>query len=238
MKKRLNILPQPTETTCGPTSLHAVYNYYGDDIPLINVINEVKGLDEGGTLAVFLGCHALKRGYRATIYTYNLKMFDPTWFLPGVDIVHKLSLQLKHKHGKKQRLAARGYIDFLEMGGKIIFRDLSISLLKKYLFQGIPVLTGLSATYLYRSPREIGETNEYDDIRGEPSGHFVVMCEYDTKSRRVLIADPYKKNPISSDQYYHVGINRLIHSILLGIVTYDSNLLILQPEERNRENNG
>ncbi len=68
-------------------------------------------------------------------------------------------------------------------------------------------------------------------ISGEnPLGHFVVMCDYDTKRKRVLIADPYQKNPISVDQYYHVGINRLIHSILLGIVTYDSNLLILQPE--------
>ncbi len=172
MKKRLYILPQPTETTCGPTCLHAVYNYYGDDIPLDEVISQVEGLDEGGTLAVFLGRHALRRGYSATIFTYNLKMFDPTWFHPGVDLAQKLSEQLRHKHGKKQRQAARGYIEFLELGGKIQFRDLSISLLKKYLYQGIPVLTGLSATYLYRSPREIGATNEYDDIRGEPSGTF------------------------------------------------------------------
>jgi hypothetical protein len=229
MKRQFQILPQPDETTCGPTCLHAVYNYYGDDIPLFQVIREVKGLDEGGTLAVFLGLHALKRNYTATIFTYNLQIFDPTWFRAGADLPGKLAGQMKCKPNKKLRTATLGYLEFLERGGKIKYRDLSISLLKKHLCQNVPVLTGLSATYLYGSPREIGATNEYDDLRGEPSGHFVVMSGYDTKSKRVHVADPYRQNPISPDHYYHVGINRLIHSILLGIVTYDSNLLVITP---------
>ena len=37
----LDILPQPDELTCGPTCLHAVYRYYGDDISLDQVIAEV-----------------------------------------------------------------------------------------------------------------------------------------------------------------------------------------------------
>ncbi|MBP7585931.1 MAG: hypothetical protein KBA61_17940 [Spirochaetes bacterium] len=230
VKSPLKILPQPDEITCGPTCLHAVYGYYGDDVPLFRVIDEVRGLDEGGTLAVFLGNHALRRGYAATIYTFNLQIFDPTWFRDGVDLRAKLSAQAKVKPGKKLRVATQGYREFLERGGKIRYQDLTISLLKKFLYQDIPVLTGLSATYLYDSAREIGATNEYDDLRGEPSGHFVVMSRYDTKRRQVLIADPYRKNPISRDHYYQVGINRLIHSILLGIVTYDSNLLIIQPK--------
>lgn len=229
VKSHLQILPQPDEITCGPTCLHAVYRYYGDDVPLFKVIDEVRGLDEGGTLAVFLGCHALKRGYSAMIYTYNMQMFDPTWFHDGVDLPKKLAAQAKLKSNKKLRAATQGYLEFLEMGGKIKFQDLTISLLKKFLYQDMPVLTGLSATYLYGSAREIGETNEYDDLRGEPSGHFVVMSRYDTKRRRILIADPYWKNP-TREHYYHVGINRLIHSILLGIVTYDSNLLIIHPK--------
>ena len=36
----LDILPQPDLFTCGPTSLHAVYRYHGDDIPLEQVIAE------------------------------------------------------------------------------------------------------------------------------------------------------------------------------------------------------
>jgi len=234
MKRPLQILPQPDDTTCGPTCLHAVYNYYGDDIPLFQVIKEVQGLDEGGTLAVFLGTHALKRGYSATIFTYNLQLFDPSWFRPGVDLADRLSRQAKRKPHRKLRQATGGYLEFLDLGGKIEYRDMSITLLKKFLTRDIPILTGLSATYLYGSPREIGATNEYDDIMGEPSGHFVVASRYDLRSRRVLVADPYRKNPISRDNYYHVGINRLIHSILLGIVTYDSNLLVVQRKGAGR----
>src|SRR5690606_6247143 len=74
------ILRQPDETTCGPTCLQSVYGYYGDHVELGQVIDEAGTLREGGTLAVFLGCHALQRGYEATIFSFNLQVFDPTWF--------------------------------------------------------------------------------------------------------------------------------------------------------------
>ena len=59
-----------------------------------------------------------------------------------------------------------------------------------------------------------------------------MLSRYDKRRKRVLVADPYRMNPISADQYYHVPVNRLIHSILLGIVTYDSNMLIITAGER------
>ena len=71
-KLYLDIYPQPDGTTCGPTCLHAVYRFFNDPIPLPQVVSEVKQLEEGGTLAVYLGSHALARGYKATIYTSTL----------------------------------------------------------------------------------------------------------------------------------------------------------------------
>src|SRR6187399_1164714 len=56
----MTILPQPDETTCGPTCLHAIYAYWGDKEPLADVIHRARWLDEGGTYAVFLGCDALR----------------------------------------------------------------------------------------------------------------------------------------------------------------------------------
>ena len=89
METRLefDILPQPDNMTCGPTCLHALYRYYGDELPLETVIEEVESLEGGGTLAVLLACHALRRGYDATIYTYNLKVLDPTTKPKQIDIV-------------------------------------------------------------------------------------------------------------------------------------------------------
>jgi hypothetical protein len=232
MKRTLDISPQPDETTCGPTCLHALYQYYGDKIPLGQVVSEVKALDEGGTLAVFLGIHALRRGYTAEIYTFNLHVFDPTWFGSShIDLEERLRSQTKYKKDKRLTVATHGYLEYLHMGGVIRFHDLNIALIKNYLYKGFPIIAGLSATYLYKSMREIGITNTDDDLRGEPSGHFVVLIRYDINKKRILLADPYKPNPYSHDQYYYINVNRIINSILLGVITYDSNLLIIKPKE-------
>lgn len=232
----LDILPQPDDFTCGPTCLHAVYRYYGDTISLSQVISEVSHLDEGGTLAVLLACHALRRGYQAKIYTYNLQIFDPTWFVPnGPDIRERLEMQLKEKKNiPKLHIVTYAYLEFLDRGGQLQFEDLTTGLIRKYLNRSIPILTGLSSTYLYRCAREFGPHADYDDIRGEPAGHFVVLCGYDKEERNVLIADPLRPNPVSDSPQYVVNIDRVICSILLGILTYDDNLLIIEPRKESR----
>ncbi len=233
----LKMLPQPDDTTCGPTSLHAVYRYHGLDIDLADVIRSVKSLDGGGTLAVLLGIDALKRGFSAIIYSYNLKMFDPSWSsLSAGTLVDLLERQLAHKGGKKFEQATRAYQSFLRLGGELRFEDLHPRILARHLNHDRPILTGLSATYLYGSKREYtGRNNKsvLDDLRGEPMGHFVVLCGM--RGQTVFVADPYQGNPISGRNYYEVGKNRLLNAILLGVVTYDANMLILAPEPADTE---
>ncbi len=228
---RLQIKPQPDLTTCGPTCLHAVYQYYGDDISLEQVVAEIPQLEEGGTLAVVLGCHALRRGFSARIYTYNLQIFDPTWFAAQpLALEEKLRLQMAAKSTAKLRSATRSYLEFFERGGEVRMRDLTSELIRRYLNRSVPILTGLSATYLYQESREIGRLSQPDDILGDPCGHFVVLSGYDRKEREVLVADPLSPNPVAHiDQYYHIGIDRLKCAILLGIMSYDANLMIIQP---------
>lgn len=238
MKLYIDILPQPDDTTCGPTCLHAMYRYFDDPIHLNQVISEVKDLEGGGTLAVYLACHALRRGYKATIYTYNLNLFDPTWFVSsGINISEKLNLQLWHKSDDSLfNTATHAYLTFMKLGGKLRFEVLTPGLIRKYLRRGVPILTGLNATYLYNSCRERVEENVlvYDDICGESTGHFVVLAGYDKISRNVLIADPLRPNPVSSHQQYEVNIYRLVCSIMLGIMTYDDNLLIIEPRKKRK----
>jgi hypothetical protein len=231
-QRRVQILPQPDETTCGPTCLHALYRYYGDSIELSDVIAHARRLEGGGTLAVLLALHALRRGYAATLYTYNLQLFDPTWFKTtdgsGVDVRERLVKQAQEKDSPKLRAATEAYLEYLDLGGKIRYEDLTPKLVRRYLRRGNPVLTGLSATYLYQCAREIPETNKYDDIRGAPAGHFVVLSHYDAGPRTVGVSDPYLPNP-TREHYYEVPVLRLVGAIMLGIVTYDANLLILEP---------
>lgn len=229
----IKIHTQPDDSTCGPTSLHAVYRYFRDPISLSEVIKEVPYLDEGGTLEVLLACHALRRGYRARIYTYNLHTIDPTWFALGnEEIIRKLEQQMLVKKGSKLHRASLAYIDFLQLGGELRCRDLTKVMLREYFEQGIPLLTGLSATYLYQSAREkVDELDKsmYDDVRGFPVGHFVVLCGFADDLKCVVVADPYRENPYSKNNYYEVKISHLINSIMLGMATFDANLLVIQP---------
>ena len=57
-------------------------------------------------------------------------------------------------------------------------------------------------------------------------------CRRDT--REILIADPLEINPLSRSRYYAVNVQRLIGAILLGIMTYDANLLVIEPKSDDR----
>lgn len=227
----LDILPQPDDVTCGPTCLHAVYGFYGDRLSIRQVIDEVVALDTRGTLGVLLGCHALERGYAATLHTYNLEIFDPTWFTGDVDLADRVRQRAAARPSPRLRFAAGAYLRFLELGGRIEYDPLTPELIAGLLARGAPVLTGLSATYLYNCAREVDEDGHlrYDDIAGDPTGHFVVLYGFHPATQEVLVADPLHGNPLGGDHHYAVGIQRLLGAILLGVVTYDGNLLVLEP---------
>lgn len=223
------MLAQPDDTTCGPTCLHAVYQYWGEEVDLADVIASVPRLETGGTLGVLLGSDALRRGYQVTLYTYNLQVFDPTWFgAEPVDLIAKLEAQAKAKTSVKLRLACQAYVEFLRAGGRVKFAVLSGALIRRHLNRDVPILTGLSSTYLYQAMREYGPNDDDDDIRGSPAGHFVVLNGYDRKLRQVHVHDPLQSNPHSPTRRYSVDIDRVLNSILLGVLTYDANLLIIE----------
>jgi len=229
----LEILRQPDDATCGPTCLQAVYRYFGDDIDLDDLIAQVPQLQHGGTLAVQLANHALRRGYQALIYTYNLAVFDPSWFeASGPDLSERLREQLAHKSDRKLAEATEAYLEFLRLGGELTMDDLTPALLRRWLVQDRPILTGLSATFLYRSKREIGTDRLVeDDLRGVPTGHFVVLCGWNSEERRVRVADPLESHPKFQKHIYWIPVERVINAALLGVLTYDANLLLLEPPE-------
>ncbi len=231
---KFKILPQPTDSTCGPTCLHAVYNFYNDTISLDQVIQEIPQLETGGTLACVLGHHALLRGYHARIYTLNLTVFDPSWFpCDAKKLMKNLQEQRKAKRNKKKLcVATDAYLAFLACGGEIRYDQLRSILFRKHLSRGQPLLTGLSATYLYNCAREIGDPSVYDAINGTPTGHFVTVYGYDKETRGVLVADPLQPNPLADkQQHYHISFTQLIGSILLGVLTYDANILVIWPKK-------
>jgi hypothetical protein len=222
---------QPDGRSCGPTCLRAVYRFFGDDVPLDRLIAEIPQLETGGTLAVQLGCHALRRGYLCDIYTYNVQTFDPSWFHRErpVDIRERLLRQLEIKGDDGRRgTATMTYLEFLRLGGRIRWQTLSPQLLEHLLAAGRPVLTGLSSTYLYDAPRELPETDEIDDVGGEPAGHFVVLSGMDPAERTVIVSDPWP-SPGAPGTAHERALPKVQAAILLGVLTYDANLLVIRP---------
>ena len=221
---------QPDDVTCGPTCLRKVYDFYGLEVEIDEIVSALERNEDGGTLAVFLGIAALRRGFRARIFSYDLRIFDPTWHrLPAPELAEKIHQRVPHLLDGKRLRAASAYIRFLEMGGELAFDELTPSLLKEIIDREHPVLAGLSATYLYRHMRErwdeMLDRPVDDDVRGEPTGHFVVISGYQHWGRRLTVLDPFEYVPGQEDGRTVVEAQRLINAILLGDVTYDAVLL-------------
>jgi hypothetical protein len=240
---KLEIQAQPDDQTCGPTCLHSLYRHWGlSDVTLKQVIAGVERLRSGGTIAELLACDALRRGFAATIYTYHLQMFDPTWFADDgdahdpEDLQDRLRQQLKVKpRTTRLRVATRACQEFLRLGGVLKMQDLTSDLIVRYLSRGVPIITGLSSTFLYRETRALMQPKTVpDDVRGTPQGHFVMLVGYDGVKREVLVADPLDENPPFHTAKYRLSLDRLMNAILLGILTNDANLLIVQPRRKGR----
>jgi hypothetical protein len=225
---------QPDDVTCGPTALRKVYDFYGVDVDFEDVRDSLERNEDGGTLAVFLGMAALRRGFEARLYAYDPRIFDPTWHILARDaLVGKIRARFPYLRDAKRRGAAMAYVRFLQMGGELAFDELTPALLRSIIDRGHPILAGLSATHLYGFSRErwdeaTGRLVD-DDVAGDPTGHFIVISGYDESGRRLTVLDPSEHVPASADGRVRVGAERLINAILLGDVTYDAVLLELWP---------
>jgi hypothetical protein len=229
----LNVLiqRQPDYTTCGPTALHAIYHYYEDPIDLETVIAETPKLPTGGTLGVHLSVHALRRGYDVTTWICSVRHFDPTWFQKPTDLLAKLKARAAAKSfdaDPRYGPAMEAVEQYIELGGKAVWGDLTPDLIAKQMENGTPLLTGTNGTYLYQCARET-EKGE-DDVRGEAFGHFIVICGFRSDDQSVAIADPLLDNPAHGTKYYRAGIHRLIGAIFLGVASDDGNLLLITPK--------
>jgi hypothetical protein len=205
-----------------------VFGYYGLELTPSELITAVRSNPDGGTLAVSLGRTALEYGFRAQLLPFGMRVFDPTWRNLGREaLIAKLELRRQAVGSRRELRALIEYGRFIRRGGSVKFAELNRDLIVDCLRAGRPVLTGLSATYLYRAARESNDQD--DDVGGEPVGHFVVISGYSPKTDRFVVRDPAREIPFSRSGKYSVPADRLIAAILLGDVTYDANLLVLSP---------
>lgn len=215
------MMRQPTDESCGPTALDAVYRHYGEDFGVSALVAEVGTTIGGGTTAALLGIDALSRGFSATIRDFNPLLFDPSWDGFSVDRLYgKLSASAATSDGKKRHVL-ESYMTFIEAGGKIGLGPWEPGILLEELRHG-PAICGLCCNSLYRSPRDLYVDGKciVDDLRGEPCGHFVVADLAD--NGRIAVHDPWDASVTVMDE------SRLAVAILLGSLTFDGTVLAVR----------
>lgn len=224
-----SILTQPDCISCGPTCLQSIYNYYDDIISLDTLTKRVPSLTHGGTLAVLLGCDALNNGYHVTLHSTNIRLLDPSWFRQkNISLREKLTTQLQYTTEEKRYEATNAYIKFLSLGGTINFAQLNFKLIQAHINSNIPLLSGVSATYFYQTMRDYTNADNrvvYDEWHGAPSGHFVIIKGFDAEKKLLHISDPFIPHPLSRTHSYTVPYSHWLQAHLLGILTYDCELL-------------
>ncbi len=237
-------ISQPDEVSCGPTCVAQVLRLFGETRPLSDLLNQVRRNADGGTQAVWLGQLALDLGYRARLYPFGVRVFDPTWWrLEPAELISRLearSAALSRQPGRERDvITTDAWRDFVSAGGKVAFVEPSPKLLVRILDRGRPIICGLSASWLYRESRERPDDNVSDDILGEPVGHFVVVRGYTGGGLHLHIVDPAddpppslpspKAAPPSAHGEYPLPASRLLHAVLLGDTTRDAVLLEIWP---------
>jgi hypothetical protein len=226
---------QPDYTTCGPTSLHALYRYYGDTITLEQVISEMTMHSTGGTVSVHLAVHALQRGYEVATWVSNVNYWDPTWFQKETDLAAKLRARFEAKkwnQTERHKAALASMEEYLALGGRVVWGDLTPDRISGVLADGMPILAGTNGVYLYQCMRE--SPDGPDDIKGDPYGHFIVVCGYRDSDNSVSVADPLMDNPAHGTKYYRASVHRLIGAIVLGAASDDANCLVIRPKNWKR----
>lgn len=217
--------------TCGPSALQQILAYYGVKKSLNEILKNFK-MYEYGTWDFDLLSYVLRLGFKAEITTYNLDIFDPTWFkLSRKKLIKKLKSRLKYaKPFHKQGI--RSCIRFLELGGRIRFKIITEKIIKDYLRKKIPVIACFCFTALWKCKRAYSKKTKKgyksisNDIRGVPEGHFIVISGY--AKDKFFVTDPSYNIPVSKTGKYSVPIKDLIAYILMKDY---GNICVIKPKK-------
>ena len=222
----MEIQKQPTDDTCGATTLHAMYQHLGVDVPIDILVKTITQFPNGGTADVYLAMDALERGLKVTVYTSNIRVFDPSWLgLPQerlVDRLYKFSEYIRDKDLIVSQIAGL-FSMFVRMGGRVRINLDDMGNLITALRYG-PVIAGVSYDWLMGEERDNG---------GDLTGHFIIVDSYDDASETFTISDPWDGK---KGQHYKVSYGLMNKALLLGTLTNDGSFILI--EKGNDGNQG
>ncbi len=175
---------------CGPTCLAEVMEFYTKEkFDIKDLVKESKSPYKNMDWFFLFGMSALKRGFKVKIITVSTEILDPSWIsLNPKKLVRKMKKRIKYLEGRKRKdryliewnlEPLKKAVKFIEAGGELIFSLITIDLLKYFVKKKMPIIVPVNENIFYGIKRT--KDDEYDDIRGYPSGHIVVISGYAKK---------------------------------------------------------
>lgn len=221
MHHPITIAEQPTQVSCGQTALAMLLSYFDDRIAPEELMKDIPMLktDDGkdwGTVIPDLAHWCMRRGYQATLHTFDSQLVHQTWAQLETDaIIHELktlrdTFVFPTIGTHISRTFIDAYVRYLSDGGILIIAPcITLSLIHTLLTNG-PFIATVSYANLYTAKG------------GTTATHFVVVYGSDANGN-ILIADPWKDNGFQT-----VDPERLIGAVMAAQMTCENAVFQIQ----------
>ncbi len=133
---------------CGIVSIEMILKYYGFDVSFSSLKKEIS-VDEVGTYMPQLGSYLLRNGFDVSIVSFHPGLFTSKHrSLSGVALKNHFQELFSFYNNPQHKKVLSYFIDFIDLGGKVIVDIPSKIIVKNELLAGRPVGTILTSNFL------------------------------------------------------------------------------------------
>ncbi len=198
---------------CGPVSTYNIHKYFGTKITLPEILKDLGVTLKSLTFPSQLANHLRRQSYIVEVLTSCSYVVSPQWMgKPSSSIIDQLTKWCGYNKKSTWLKGATLLLEYMKDGGKVTVLNLTTKVLDDYLDQGYVILACLEESWLW-GKRKIADKNIFDDVKGNPRGHFVVL--YDKNDHDYRVSDPYPTGLPGREGTYTVSKDTVLTSILL-----------------------
>jgi len=213
MTKRFPNSQQKVGTkNCGPVCLLNVYNHFKIKTSLEKIMTELNVTEENPTHLPQLARHLANNKLKTLFISSNPHTVSPNWKGKNKDaIIPMLKEWILLNYNHEWQRAALFLLFYLQEGGEILITDMTTEIIDKYLALGYIIVTCLEQSWLWDKRKILGK-QEYDDVKGNARGHFVII--YGEENNKYLVSDPFPTRLKEREGIYSVSKDTMLVSTL------------------------
>jgi len=222
---------------CMQTAATQLLTFFDPTVQLDDVINAVPLYIENGekigTSPGHLAAYFAQQGYKTTVYTFDVELFDCSWNdLTPAEVITQIKKRAEYIPSNSWLAAYKhvlidGWELFVKSGGNFALPILSVELLYNLLAND-PYLLMLNSTYLnHQAKSRYDKPSDKmipDSLKGRSTTHTVVCAGY--KDNKFLIVDPDPPKGINHHRW--ITQDHLIASIMSAQTESDNMLITIE----------